>query len=339
MKSLRMRDATVIGNCKHSPMRTRRLAVILLVALAAVTGCASNGPSQATPVATPVAEPTPAPSETVPPELVRAFDGDCGAVFTDADAVLGFDASLGENDAPTGVGTLGGIRCNWTAVDDVWEHLALTALPVPQVPDELQSRYETTACDWSYDTLDCHLAGSAGGTWVMVSKSMLDENGPTPDLAPVLAAALETAAAAPEPVAATRTADWWEPADCATLEVAADIAEVYAPATFEPGYPSGFGEWPTDEVVAPFDQWCPWYSYDTSEAIWMNLLPGAGSQWEHSSFDGATPVEVTGAQSAVLVSTEDREVLYATDGANVLRITMSPIPMPDLAARVFAAMG
>ena len=322
-------------------MRTSRSAVILVAAAIALAGCASNGAPQATPAATPTAatSPTPTPTPTRDPAgPTRAFDGDCAGVFTDPSAVLGFDAVLRTLETPTGIGTLGGLRCSWTDVDDLWEGLSLAALPVQQVPDELRSRFEATACDWSYDTLYCHLAATVGGTWVMVSKASLDESGTVPDLAPVLAAALETAAAAPEPIAATPTADWWEPVDCAALEVTAAIAEVFAPATFEPGYPSAFGAWPTDELLAPTDQWCPWYSYDINEAIWMNLLPGAGSQWDDSDFEGATPVDVVGAQSAVLVPTADGEVLYATDGANVLRIQMSPIPLPDLAARIFAAV-
>ncbi len=219
------------------------------------------------------------------------------------------------------------------------------ALPVTEVPEELRARFEATACEWSFDTPYCHLAGSVGGTWVMVSKRALDEAGTPPDLAPVLAAALESAATAPEPIAATPADEWWDSVDCATVEQVAGIAEVYAPATFEPGYPAGFGTWPTDGMLASTDQWCPWFSYETSEAVWMNLLPGAGSQWDDADFTGATPVDVVGAEAAVLVTVDDnlglmdeREVLYATDGANVLRIQMSPIPLEDLAARVFAGM-
>ena len=324
-------------------MRRRALTVVAVVVALALSGCTPLVTSSATPTPTPTRTPTPTATPTPAPSTasavpVLAFGGDCASVFADPRAVLGFDPTLRQIETPTGLGTLGGLRCEWTAVDDIWEGLAFTALPVLQVPHELRSRYETTACDWSYDTLYCHLAASAGGTWVMVSKEALDDSGTPPDLAPVLTAALESASVAPEPVAASPTTEWWEPVDCAALESAAGIAEVFAPHTFESSWPGGAYSWPTDALLAPTDQWCPWYSYDAGVGVWLNVLPGAGSVWDGSDFEGGTPVDVAGAQDAVIMPSAGGDVLYATDGANVLRIRESPIPMPDLAARIFAAM-
>ncbi|MFF2634028.1 hypothetical protein ACFVR6_14195 [Microbacterium sp. NPDC058021] len=333
--------------CQYADMRILRILAALVIAVAALSACAPTPQPQPTAdAATPTSTPMPRPSAP-PTGPVLAYDGECASVFADPAAVLGFDAEAlpGDADLPTGLVTLGGLKCSWVAVGGTFEAVTLMALPVTQVPEELRSRFATTACEWSFDTPYCHLAGSVGETWVMVSKRALDEVGTPPDLAPVLAAALERAATVPAPIAATPTDEWWDSVDCATVEQAAGIAEVYAPATFEPGYPAGFGSWPTDGMLASTDQWCPWYSYETSEAVWMNLLPGAGSQWDDVDFTGATPVDVVGAEAAVLVTVDDnlglvdeREVLYATDGTNVLRIQMSPIPLEDLAARVFAGM-
>jgi len=317
-------------------MRILRVLAPLVIAVAALSACAPTPQAQPAPAAaeqTPTSTPTPA--ATGP---VEAFGGDCAHALPDASAVVGYEAVPVPATGPVGIRTLGGIGCTWYNAADEFQSVSLHALPVDDVPATMRGAFESVTCLQSYDWQQCHLGGTAAGTWVLVSAPALDEAGAAPDLAPALAAALASAGAWPDPRAATPSEDWWESVDCAQLETEADIAGAFAPHPFEAGYPSGFGDSPLTDVLAPTDQWCPWYSSDAGTRIWMNLLPGAGAQWDDAAFADGTPVEVAGAVAAVLVTEDGSEVLYATDGANVLRVREAPVPLPDLATRVFAAL-
>jgi len=316
----------------------RGLSVVAALGLVLTMGACTPQEADAEPSApsSPSALPTSTPTPTPGSDPVKAFGGDCANILADPGAVAGFDVTLYSVTNPTGIGTLGGLACSWHS--ESAEGFTVYALPDDQVPDAVRASFQTTACAQSYDWQHCHLGGSAAGTWVLVSMPALDEVGTAPDLAPALAAALAGAPQWPAPRAAVRAADWWAPVDCAQLATTADFATAFAPNTFEAGYPVDFGAGPIDDLLAPTTQWCPWYSYDSSTGIWMNLLPGAGSQWEGSSLAGGPPVEVAGAEAAVMMTEFDREVLYATDGANVVRIQEAPVPLVDLAARVFAAL-
>lgn len=333
-------DRDSIATMRSVTTFVRGLSVVAALGLLPAVAACTPQEADAEPSApsSPSALPTPSPTPTPTPGSapVRAFGGDCANVLTDPGAVAGFDVTLYTVTRPTGIGTLGGLSCSWHS--ESAEGFTVYALPDDQVPDAVRASYETTACAQSYDWQHCHLGGSAAGTWVLVSMPALDEVGTAPDLAPALAAALAGAAQWPDPRAAVPAADWWAPVDCAQLATTADFAATFAPEAFESGYPVDFGAGPIDDLLAPTDQWCPWFSYDSMEGIWMNLLPGAGSQWEGSSLDGGTPVEVAGAQAAVMMTEFDSEVLYATDGANVVRIQEAPVPLADLAARVFTAL-
>ncbi len=343
----------------------KRAVVPLLALVLAISACAPTRESQpsAAPT-TPVVSATPAPTETMPPPVLTptvAFDGDCTRMLSDAqlDSLLGegwasYSDKLKEWDVSPvarleSVQTLGGIECRWVAADDGEggaPQLRLTLLPAEEVPATFESDFSEPRCDPSYDVEFCRLAQTRGEPWVMASV------GPTTDEVPVdlLQQAIADAASSFDGAAeaASRQDTWWELPSCDALAGRMRLDEVIGP-DFGSGYWEG-QEQPEQTLLdqTGVERTCPWFTGDTlpadGEFYIVDVVISSGGAWRWDAISGhgaAQPVEVVGAQDAVLFETGTRSArVFATDGTNVLSAGgASSEAMVDIASRALAALG
>ncbi|MDX2377384.1 hypothetical protein M4I32_11295 [Microbacterium sp. LRZ72] len=315
------------------------LAALALGIALSLSGCAAAASPAASPSGTAVAETAdPASDPASDPEVaVVAFGDDCDNVFADPALYLP-GAQASPRFPPSGVTTLGGISCGWNDSAGGGHVLSVYAFPEAAVPADLAQAYTDVTCEPSYDTIDCHLAGAAEGTWIIVTTSAIDERSEDPHLAPALAEALGNASSSPVPNAASRSAAWWD-VDCAQLGSDADVAGLFDGAEFYEGYPTGFAPHPVstfleeEGVVA----WCPWYSYERG-GIWLNAYPGAGFQWDGVEASAASVAEVDGASAAAYIDQYGTSVLVASDGTNIVTVQEAPVPLEEMAARLLVAL-
>ncbi len=305
---------------------------VALAGLLVLTGCGggtASAPAPSEPSAAPSASADPAPAPAV-----IAFGGDCANVIDPA-PYAGADASAHHADPPSPILTLGGISCSWYGSSG--STLSIDVFPEHLVTGDLASKYGDPTCENAYDGLDCHVAGTANGTWVHVAMPALIESGAAPEgLQAALDDVLSRTGDWPAPVAETRTGLWWDPVDCEQLGALIDVAGIMQGTEFYAGYPTGFGPSVSREILERegVTAWCPWYSYELG-GIWMRLYPGSGFQWAEVA---GTPATVAGAVEAVTIEGPGASTLYATDGTNTVSVSEAPIPREELAARVLAAL-
>lgn len=316
-------------------VRTRAVSLIFALSFLFVGCGASGGGAPESPDSEMSSTPTPTPTIEFDLAAVVPFDGDCANVVSDAAALVGGEVTASPDFPPEAIATLGGIGCHWFSANGT--SLSVYVAPEHLVPGPLIDRFTAGGCELSYDWQECHLSGSSGGMWALVSMPSLDERGtPPPSIVQALDEVLGSVSGWPAGVPAVRTDEWWEPIDCEQLGADIDVTALMAGTEFYAGYPTDSAPHPISEMIDPagVSQWCPWFSYDLG-GIWMNLYPGARFQWD--LLEGA-PTTVAGAEAAVLTEVYGTTVLAATDGTNIVTVQEAPIPLEELAAQVLAAL-
>ncbi|MFE7846478.1 hypothetical protein ACFUTX_14935 [Microbacterium sp. NPDC057407] len=206
----------------------RSAAVILAASLLA--GCTSAAPDAGSVTSSPtpsrnVATPTPSPTPTLDPEGVAAFEGDCTAVFTDAEVseLLGVAmAPLRARWSPDADGRLGGVECWWGSTESYMGGELMVSVYPTDSAAPVAGGAGTSGCTVAY-LVQCATERTDDGLWVWVragtiSTTGAEQLGEVTAIADAAAATVaERAAQFPPPYAATRTADWWSFADCADV--------------------------------------------------------------------------------------------------------------------------
>ncbi|RZI95387.1 MAG: hypothetical protein EOO67_02650 [Microbacterium sp.] len=341
------------------------VVVALLALVLAVSACAPTPePQPSAAPTTPVVSSTPTPTETTPPPVLTptvAFDGDCTRMLSDAqlDSLLGagwmtYPDKLKEWDVSPladlgSVQTLGGVDCRWVAADDDVAgapQLRLTLLPADEVPAAFERDFSEPRCDPAYDVTFCRLAETRGDAWVMASVGQTTEEVPVDLLQQAVADAASSYDGAAE--AASWQETWWELPSCDSLADRMRLDEVIG-RDFGSGYWEG-QEQPEQTLLdqAGVQRTCPWFTGDTPPAdgefyiVDVEISSGGAWRWDAiSGHEAAQPVEVVGAEEAVVFQTGTRSTrVFATDGTNVLAAGgASSEVMADIASRALAALG
>lgn len=344
----------------------RRLAVAsLLVLVLAVSACAPTPepPPSAAPT-TPAAVPTPTPTESTPPPVLTptvAFGGDCTRMLSDTqlDALLGagwmtYPDKLKEWDVSPvadlgSVQTLGGIDCRWVAADNDETgapQLRVIALPADEVPAAFASDFSEPRCDPAYDVTFCRLAQTQGEAWVMASVGHTGGEPPVDLLQQAVADAASSYDGAAEAASWQKT--WWELPSCDSLADRMRLGEVIG-RDFGSGYWEG-QEQPEQTLLdqAGVERTCPWFTGSETPAdgefYIVDVVLSSGGAWrwdEISGHEAAEPVEVVGAEDAVVFQTGTRSTrVFVTDGTNVLAAGgAASDAMVEIASRALAALG
>lgn len=334
-----------------------------------MAGCAASptpGSTSATPIRT--ASPT-ASAETTSAQPVLAFGGECANVITDEQLT----AVLGPEAGPRAEGGLdlfwlpsaetgGGLRCAWNAnatgedripgADYVWADVLASDL----VPAATKEHYSSARCEGVYDGTVCHLGVESGGAWTLVSTGLLEYND---EVAPAALSELASfvsvnAREHPSAVASQRTAKWWTRPNCEALGIAIGLDGFFShpKAGYWEGGPGAF-----DGVLseAGLQIECPWVSEYLDEGdIWGTLIvtvaPGSGWMWpemgriEQNGAAGGPPivsddVDVVGASEARQLSYgEGQGMIVATDGTNIVRVTVTSGDSVVATERVLASL-
>lgn len=354
-----MRDILLAGTQRIRPAGGRRTqmiaASIALVLVAGVTGGAiatatifgsdaiapvsTPTPTVTSPDPTPTTEPSPTPDPpALPAEGVVAFGGSCANILTDAevDALRGVDMMLSDYRWLDGSdAVVGGIDCVWVSAEEYLSAVVhVYAFPEETAPSWQIETYPPgcTELGGDFPQLQCTRAEVIDGTWLLVSATaaadLITEAG--------VDALFSTAAARlpsyPAPVPATPTAQWWGPMDCSAVVAQIDPAlygfervalldgQPTMPATMcDLHFTAGSGENTSGEVVN------------------IRIVPGGAITFPTAlAAEGATPVTVTGAQSAVIAPGLDRyegsgQIIVATDGVNTLLVTPDYIRETEVA--------
>ncbi len=343
-----------------------RIVVPLLVLVLAVSACAPTPePQPSAAPTTPAPIVTPTPTETTPPPVLTptvAFGGDCTRMLSDAQ----LDSLLGEGWATyadkksewevrpvaglESVQTLGGIDCRWVAAEDVetgaTQQLRVVLLPAEEAPAGFASDFAEPRCDPAYDATFCRLAQTHGDAWVMASAGHLSGEPPVE----LLEKAVAEAAASFDGVAeaASWQETWWELPSCDSLADRMRLDEVIGRG-FRSGYWEG-QEQPEQTLLdqAGVERTCPWSTGDHAPAdgefyiVDIALSSGGAWRWEEiSGHEAADPVEVIGAQDAVVFEAGTRSTrVFVTDGTNVLAAGgAASDAMIEIASRALAALG
>lgn len=319
-----------------------------------MAGCAAS-PTPASTSATPLrtASPT-ASAETTSAQPVLAFGGECDNVVTDEQLT----AVLGPEAGPRAEGGLdlfwlpsaetgGGLRCAWNAnateedripgADYVWADVLASDV----VPAATKEHYSTARCEGVYDGTVCHLGVESGGAWTLVSTGLLEYDA---EIAPEVLTELASIVPANArgyvpPVASHRSEAWWARPDCEAVGLSIGLDEFFSNPTAGnwEGGPGAF-----DRILSDVDLQvaCPWFSEYLNEGdIWgeltVTVAPGSGWMWPEMRRVGqseaaggppvvSTEVKVVGASAARMLSYgEGQQMAIATDGTNVVRVTVT----------------
>jgi hypothetical protein len=335
----------------HFPRFTARVAGAaatgaLVLAVLTLTGCAAAGPA-AQPTAS--ASATPTPDIAVQPVVLAApaqvLDGDCSALFSEAElsALLGADVSerAGFLDTPSAnaVPAVGGIACTWAeAVPTTGAALSVVVVSTTAVPAAAD---DTTCYESSVDTSGelasaCSFGVTAGPLWLSgvvytaAGTGEEDTRAVVTAVSDIFGAIEATAPASEAPVTA------WPTSDCAALSEAADVATVLqSPDLVVSAAESGGGERPAGILAAAtaagvFD--CSWYQngeIPVGQLSGFNLQALPGGAWAQAqvlALPGAETVLLPGVQLAVRVPMEEAttgvaEVMNVFDGVNWLQVS------------------
>lgn len=343
-------------------MSRRHLASALVIAATVlIAGCAATPEPARTDTdtgAVPSATPTPTPTAEVALEPTIPFGGDCTRVLTDAqlDELLGagwvpFEEQL-RAWAPQQVlvpivdtlGTLGGLECAWWSEgEDELEKLDVMVLPAASVPEPFAADFSEARCDPAYDVTLCRLAATVDDVWIMATASRDFAEPPVQVLEATIDAVAATAGSSFDGVAAEATADWWSVPECEALNE--QIALEEAIGTYRNGYWEGNVQ--PEEVLlrdASVQAICP--SSTDGEApdgghyiISPVVAPGGAWQWDAlSATDGMEPVTIAGASEALQFTGTHSNALYATDGVNVVTMTLDAEEPVEVAIEIVQRM-
>lgn len=343
-------------------MRRRHLAATL-VAIAAASlfaGCASApAPAQTGIDTAPSATSTPRPTAEVVREPTVPFGGDCTQVLTDAqlDELLGagwvpFEEQLQAWDPQQvlvaevdTVGTLGGLECAWWSEGaDELEKLDVMVLPAASVPDDFAADFSEARCDPSYDVTLCRLAAAVDDVWIMATAARDFDEPPVQVLEATIDAVATTTSGSFDGAAADRTEEWWPVPDCEALNDEIALQELIG--AYRNGYWEGNVQ-PEETLLrsASVQAICPANTSDGAAPdgghyiLTPVVAPGAAWQWDAlAAVEGMEPATIAGASEALQLSATYSTALYATDGVNVVTITLDKDEPVEVAAEILERM-
>lgn len=362
-----MRDSILAGAQRIHSAGQRRMqmiaASVAFVLVAGISGGAvataallgsgiDDGPvatptetAEPSPTATPTLTPEPTPEPTVPvtppapAQAVVAFGSECENALedADADAVTGHDMLLSDYRWQDGTETvLGGIDCLWLSEDGyALASVHVFAYPAAVVPQAIADAV-VPGCEMVQDgggKQKCESSAVVDGTWLLVQVYGEPDATDAAEVDGLFANVRDRLAASPAPVAAERTADWWELPDCAALAAGLDPA-LLGHERVELANDGTSLDASTVPQMIPYragaSGTCPLhFSSGTGDSItgWgvpVQIVPGGALDFPTAlAAEHAQTVDVEGAEGAVIVPGNDRyegswEVLVISDGTNLL---------------------
>ena len=296
-------------------------SVALAVSLAA---CSAESDPDASPTSND-SGPSPSASAAAPAPYI-AFDGDCTAALSQADAsaVLGAPSTAAEWTwvEANALRTDGGLSCSY---EGAVYPLRIIALPTSVAQGSVVATYAVPSCLEEYLRTFCFTSRVVGETWLLVGVHVPWGADATPvltnpvDLEPIVDVVARNAETETQPVPHEPTAEWWELGPCTDLTEALRIQAPQGSAAFTVREgdlrPSGVIDLIATEIGVL--QECSWTS-DGSATVSVALLPGAGERWAQVATDGgaATDIEIPGVQSARFGDDSEGRVIVVTDGTN-----------------------
>ncbi|WP_434812449.1 hypothetical protein, partial [Microbacterium sp. bgisy189] len=325
--------------------RCRRAAVLGAITVAMLfAGCtATTAPAPAnTGNATANSTTAPTPTPEVVSEPTIPFAGDCAQLLTDGqlDDLLGAgwvpfeDQLLVWNPdripvaEPDATGTLGGLTCAWWSEgEDELEKLEVIVLPAASVPADFVADFSETRCDPSYDVTLCRLAAEVGDVWVMVTAGRDFTEPPAQKLQATIDAVAATAVDSFDGVSADVTEGWWPVPDCAVLFEAISLQEIIG--DYVNGYWEGNVQ-PEETLLRDtgVQALCPASTNGDAPdgghyIIMPSVYPGAAWHWDElAATEGMAPADIGGASAGLSLAGVGFNALYATDGVNVVMMTL-----------------
>ncbi len=309
-----------------------------LVACAAESDPAASTMSVDTDASPSVSAPVPVPH--------IAFDGDCTAALSEADAsaVLGAPSTVAEGTwvESNALRTDGGLSCSY---EDASYPLRLVALPTSVAQGTVAAAYAVPSCLEEYLRTFCFTSRVVGETWILAGVHVPWDADAEPvltnpvDLEPIVDIVARNAETQTQPLPNQPTAQWWELRPCADLTESLRIQAPPGAAAFtvQEGdlWPSNIIDLVATEIGVL--QECSWTS-DGSAAVSVALLPGAGARWEQVAIDGGavTDIEIPGAQSARLGEDTEGRFIVVTDGTNTGVVRGRGLAVEAIAAALIA---
>ena len=359
-----MRDILLAGTQRIKPAGARRTqmiaASIALVLVAGVTGgaiataaifgseaippVATPTPTLTSPDPTPTTEPTPTstptPDPPAPPaEGVVAFGGSCANILTDGevDALRGVDMMLSDYRwLDGGDAVVGGIDCVWVSAEEYLSAVVhVYAFPEATAPSWAIDMYAPGCTDLGGDfpRVQCTTTEVIDGTWLLVTATAAADLITGSGVDALFSAAAARLPSYPAPVPATPTAQWWAPMGCAAIVAQIDPAIYgFERVALLDGLPT------SPSMVCELHFTSGSGDNTSGEVVSIRIVPGGAITFPTAlAAEGATPVTVTGAQSAVIAPGLDRyegsgQIIVATDGVNTLLVT------PDYIRETAAAL-
>jgi|UPI00039CBDB8 hypothetical protein len=345
--------------------RFLRASFIAVVAFS-LAACAESAPPAAspTPDASGPAVPTPTATAATVASPTLPGDGECSSVLTDAqlDEMLGegwmtYDEQLTTWDADrlllprvSSAGTVGGWACDWVADQAVGagspQSLGVLVLPAQAAPAAADDFVEAR-CDPAYDAVNCRLAKSDGGVWIMARAGYQYEEPPVEFLESVIDSVVESLDDASAWRGLDETAEWWGAPSCDALAEKMRLEEIIGEG-FGAGYWEG-SEQPEQAILAGagVEFTCPWFTGSTLPPdgehyiVSAVIMPGGAWKWSAiAAMKGAESISVPGATEALAFERgKDATHVYVTDGVNLLEIGGAPSDvLSSIAQRALTAL-
>lgn len=363
-----------VAGCDDGDVSSRHGgAVILLLVLFAVSGCAATPasvPAENVPIES---APTPTPTPTPTPQWTIAYGGGCDAMLTgdQVDTILGSGATdyaawfqehvepiAPEAEppmSPDAEGTAGGLSCTWVAspdADRADRRLTILALPQSVAEPAAAAALAEPECDWMYDTRVCRLGAARDGLWVMADLSPMGEEdaAPTDTLDAAIAAALDNAGQYPAAVPAPPTGQRWPIVACEQLGREMALEELLG-ADYWSGYWEGSRQREDDIYEhAGVQQFCQYGTGESAAGVGHHIVsitsqPDGAWMWGRTGATSGDVIAVEGARDAVqMVTPRDggraHDRVLATDGTNIIRVSVEGGELAaEVAARAIAALG
>lgn len=381
-----MRDVVMAGAQRIRPAGRHRTqlvaAAVALVLIGGVTGGAvttaallateqtpapaesrTPTPTRTAPTPTPTVSPTPTPEEPPAPVTgVMPFGGECANTLTDeeVDALRGVGMSRSDYRWETGANTvLGGIDCVWVSEESYLNAtLHLYAFPESVVPDGVRTA-AVDGCrpqEGAESRVECSATEVVEGMWMLVRAGGPADQISQEGVESLLHSASGRLADHARAVAATPTSAWWAAPDCPAIAAAIDpttygferVSVLEQESTIASDRPEAIS------FLAGAAHGCDLHftagsgENTSGEVVAVTLVPGGAVAFQTAvDAEHSEPVEVAGAQAAVIVPGLDRyegsgAMIVATDGVNVLMVapdmTRPTADAAGLAAAIFALM-
>ena len=287
-------------------------------------------PSETT--ATQVAEPAVSPR----PEL--AFDGDCRAIFAEAEIgdLVGTDVRPGaapESGRSSAVEVLGGTSCTWTDEDGV-RLVWLTVIPASGLHEVIAAASTDQPRCYGSDQLvgqdgACSFSAVAGGYWLAGVFTVASSSGKraTEGIDALSTLLARRAATVPANIVERPHRMWTEVGDCAGLADRVDTAAVLGSEALSAdrgsvGGEAGPGFYGALDALG--HEACIWTAADGEYRFETELLPGAGWVVPRLVDQGAaTSLALDRVLAAAGVDRDGAATsIFATDGVNLVSVTI-----------------